>query len=356
MLNYIQFQAAALLLMGITGALLTEKMTIRLHTQKSYIAIYLSVLGSIIADILSIVFIVNREFYSMGQTNLVCKLYLGSIVMVSFFLWRYTLAEVHYDKNSWHRPRTLLGLIPLICEVVALIVFPVNIFFDGKDLYSYGLCVNITYWCILFYLLIVMLYTIVYYKRMSKYVCQSIWFLIGISLLAIIIQMYNNSLLIASFSMSVSMIFMYIKLENPTAYIDNEVHVYNSYAYMEYLQKQFDNRKKKLWIASVKINGLHPINDNFGIQKGRELLCMIIDFIKQTGKDIVIYRVDAISFAIFYKDKNDLLSSIELIETRFKNPWLIEGMYFKLDARIGYLDDCSLVNSVNELMDVLQNF
>ncbi|HKM34742.1 MAG TPA: hypothetical protein VJY54_08370 [Lachnospiraceae bacterium] len=351
----IQFQSAALLLMGATGALLTEKMAIRLHTQKSYIALYISVLVSIFADILSVIFIVESDVFGLWETSFVCKIYLVSIVLVGFFLWQYTLTEIHHEKNIWLKSRTLLGVLPIISELVIVILFPIQIYHEGVIVYTYGFCVQITYWCAFFYLLVTLLYTFVFYKNISKYVCNSIWFLIGIWVLAALIQMFNNSILIVGFAMSVAMVFMYIKLENPTAYIDNEVHVYNSYAYTEYLQKQFDT-KKRIWIASLRVEGIHSVNENFSMQGGRELLCMIVHFLKQTGKKISIYRTGMATFSIFYTDEKELINAVNKIEARFQNPWCINGMYIKLESHVAYLDDSSLVNSANELMDVLHYF
>lgn len=351
----IQFQTAALLLMGVTGALLTEKMAIRLHTQKSYFALFISVLISICADMLSVILIVKSDVFSLWVTDFVCKIYLVSIVLVGYFLWQYTLTEIHHEKNIWLKPRTLLGVLPILSELVVVIVFPIQIYHDKVIVYTYGFCVQITYWCALFYLLVTLLYTFVFYKNISKYVCNSIWFLIGIWFLAALLQMFNNNILIVSFAMSVAMVFMYIKLENPAAYIDNEIHVYNSYAYAEYLQKQFDT-KSKLWVASIRVEGLYSVNENFSMQSGRELLCLIVDFLKQTGNKVSIYRTGITTFSIFYADEKELLKVVKQIETRFQNPWCINGMYFKLEGRVAYLEDSSLVNSVNELMDVLHYF
>lgn len=351
----IQFQTAAVILMGITGALLTEKMAIRIHTQRSYIALFISVLVSICTDIVSVIFIVEKDIFGLHVTNVICKLYLISIVIVGFLLWQYTLTEIHHEKNNWLKPRILVGLIPILIELVAVIFTPIQIYQEGLIVYTYGHCVQITYLCALFYLLITMLYTLIYNKKISKYVCYSIWFLVGIWFLAAMIQMFNNSLLIVSFAMSVAMVCMYIKLENPNTYIDNEVHVFNSYAYAEYLQKQFDNHSK-IWVASLRVEGIRSVNENISLQGGRELLSMIVNFLKKTGKWVSVYRIGMATFSIFYKDEKELIDGVEKIEARFQNPWCINGMYFKLESQVAYLEDSSLVSSVNELMDVLHYY
>lgn len=352
----IQFQIAAFLLLCMTGWLLMEKKAVRLYTQRTYILLFLTVAASICTDILSVVLIKGDAGLDRVITRGVCKLYLLSIVHVAYRLFRYALTESDKGRKRGKGLRLYISFLPMAVQAAVLLLCPVYAYCDGAAVYTYGICVEITYACSIIYLAVSLFYTLWYYKSMNKYACYSIWFLIGVWGLAAVVQMFHNELLIVSFAMGLAMIYMYINLENPQMYIDNESNAFNSYAYTEYLQKTMGSGKK-IWVAAVKIEGIRFVNEKFGVYHERELLRLIVEFLSQTGsKGALVFRTGVSAFSIFYRGEASVEKAVRQIESRFERGFKIEDMNFNLECKTAYLTDSTLVNSVNELIDILHYF
>lgn len=351
----IQFQVAGLLLVCLTGLLLSGKKAVRLFTQKNYIILFVAVAVSICLDIMSVIFIVEQETFGAGITHAVCKAYLLSIVAVALSLWQYAVSEVHkgiFQKKIFR----ILAFLPLFIHVFVLIFAPIQSFHSGMQVYTYGVCVTLTYCFAIIYLVSCLFYTIVYRAWMSKSTRNSIWFLIGAWIFAALVQMIHNELLIVGFAMGIAMVYMYIKMENPETFIDNESRALNAYAYTEYLQKVMGSGRK-FWVASVHVEGIHFVNDSFSFHQGRELLQQIVDFLRQTGdRRTLIFRTNTSTFSVFYSDEKTLQIAVNKIEARFEAAWQVDDLEFGLECRVAYLADSSLVDSANELIDILHYF
>ena len=350
----IQFQIAGLFITGLTGLLLCGKKAVRFYTQRTYIALLIAVALSTLVDMLSVLLIVGEGIPEIA-VHIVCKFYLVTIVCVAYFLFRYAYTEAHRNKKgSWFVE--LFGLLPVVVQLVVLVLRPISVYADGSNVYSYGICVTTTYAICLLYLAVSLGYTIFYTKWLNRQARHGIWFLMGAWLVAALVQMIHNEWLIVSFAMSLAMIFMYIELENPETYVDNESRALNSYAYAEYLQREFTGGKK-LWVAAVHVEGIRFANEQFGLHYGRELLRQVVDALKATGGGHnTVYRTDADSFSVFYQEEKYLLVGVEEIEKRFTKMWTVEEMNFNLDCHVAYLADSGLVSTVDELIDVLHHF
>ena len=350
----IQFQIAGLFITGLTGFLLSGKKEVRLYTQSTYIALLLTVSISIFVDMLSVLLIVGEGIPELA-VHIVCKIYLVTIVCVAYLLFRYAYTEAYRNRRG-NRMVLILGVLPLLALIVVLVTCPISVYAEGSNVYTYGICVTSTYVVCMVYLAVSLSYTIFYTKWLNKQVRHGIWFLMGAWLIAALIQMVHNEWLIVSFAMSLAMIYMYVELENPETYLDNESRALNSYAYTEYLQKEFASGKK-LWVAAVHIEGVRFANEQFGLHYGRELLRQVVDVLKKTGDGhTTVFRTGTDTFTIFYQEEKYLLVGVDEIEKRFAKMWAVEEMNFNLDCHVAYLADSGLVTTVDELIDVLHHF
>ena len=85
---------------------------------------------------------------------------------------------------------------------------------------------------------------------------RSVYFYTLSSLFAILFQMFYPQFLILEFVVSISVLLIYLSLENPTDYIDKQLEIYNRYAFNTiasiYFEK-YNSRKIGLYINSVII-------------------------------------------------------------------------------------------------------
>ncbi|MBQ9135733.1 MAG: EAL domain-containing protein [Lachnospiraceae bacterium] len=351
----IQFQVAALVLVIITAVLLLEKRAIRLYLQQEYLFLFVASLFSIIFDISSVVAIMNEELIGQTFTHVICKIYLFTIALVACALSQYTYKGNKNGKQIvfWTK---MARALPLLIQVAVLIIFPVSVYREDNLVYTYGICVITTYVVCFTYMVSSLFFSLRYFKNMNRHSCYAIWFLVAAVLLAALIQMMNNEILLVSLAMGVGMVYMYIKLENPETYIDNETHIFNNYACTEYAERMLRDGKT-FYVAYIKVEGIHYIKEDFGGYQEKELLWQLASFLRGAGGGKTpVFRNGFFSFSMFCSNEEKLKEIVEQIKKRFSTNWKVGKMQFKLKYRIAYLTEYKPIGSAKELIETMQYF
>lgn len=353
MILNIQFQVAGLILVMLVGGLLLNEKTLRLYTESVFVILLCTVILCISLDIAS-VFALNFEA-ELGEpfVHLICKMYLFSIVCVAYMLLMYTLTEVHRRKRQM-RKVMFYHSIPLVADLLLLVVLPIYEHLEGREVYTYGPSVQFTYLFALIYLADSLYYTIAYRNRTTRQRRESVWFLLGAWTLTAVIQMMHNELLLVGFAMAVAMVFMYMKLENPENNLDKITDSFNSYAYFSYLQK-LTGMDKDFSMVTLSIEGMRFINENFGIRNGNVVLKQIADYLTEI-KGSKVFRTSESEFILIFEDSLLVEDATERILRRFEEPWNIKEVNFNLQVYITYLPSRYIVNSADEITEVLHYF
>lgn len=341
--------------MVLVALLMVRQRTLRLYTQGAFLALFITVAACLFLDIASVLTINYIDTVGPVLNSIICKAYLGSITLVAFMLFYYTFMEIHRSYRNL-KAFIAVGLAPFGLEILVLSVFPIYIQRLDKAVYTYGACVSMTYAVALLYLIISMFYTIYYKDRMAKSVRKAVWFLEGAWFITAVIQMFNNELLLVGFAMCMAMVYMYVTLENPQAYIDRETAVYNAYAYTSYVDKKLSHGQK-IWAAAVQVEGLRFVNENIGVKNGGRALVKIAEFFSSLAEGRVkVFRISEDSFALLLDNEDDMEIAVENIISRFKQPWEVQGMNINLDMVIAYLPDSSLAAHGEELVEIIHYF
>lgn len=349
----IQFQVAGLVLVILVGALLLNEKTLRLYTESVFVILLCTVLVCISLDIASIFALNFEEELGASFVYLICKLYLCSIVCVAYMLLMYTLTEVHRRKRQM-RKVMFYHSIPLVADVILVAVLPIYEHIQEKQVYTYGASVQITYLFALIYLGDSLYYTIAYRNRTTRQRRESVWFLLGAWTLTALIQMLHNEFLLVGFAMAVAMVFMYMKLENPENNLDKITDSFNSYAYFRYLQK-LSGMDKDFSMITISIEGMRFINENFGVRNGNVVLKQIADYLSEI-KGCKVFRTSESEFILIFEDSLLVENAADCIMRRFEEPWNIKEVNFNLQVYITYLPSRYVVNSADEITEVLHYF
>lgn len=353
MILNIQFQAAGMILVVLVGALLFSEKTLRLYTESVFVVLLCMVFSCIFLDISSIFALNNEEVIGTAVMNLICKAYLISIVVVAYILLMYALTEVHRKKR--HMARIMkYHVIPLILEVILVIVLPIHKHLQDGAVYTYGPSVQVTYLFALIYLGDSLYYTVCYRNRTTRQRRESVWFLLGAWIFTALIQMLHNELLLVGFAMAVAMVFMYMKLENPENNLDKVTDTFNSYAYFGYLQK-LTGMDKDFSMVTISVEGFRFINENFGIRNGNVVLKQIAEYLSEI-KGCKVFRESEADFILVFEDRLLVEDAAEKIKKRFEESWNIREVNFNLQVYITYLPSRYIVNTADEITEVLHYF
>ena len=294
----IEFQCAGLIILIIILALFTRTKNLRVTNSRLFFIALLSCFICEILDIGSIITIYYSRYKGLSPdiTNVVCKLYLMSLVHQGFHGFEYASSEILASKRrKWLR--WIYRIVFVVGEI--LIAFnEIGFYMEGRIVYSYGPAAMDTYAVAVIFIAstitmaIVGRYSIPLRRRKAMLVWQGCW------LVAAAIQFLNPQLLLVGFAAAAGMFILYSELENPNEYIDRETGCFTRSAMSLYLKDEYIHNET-LAMFVVRINYL--INADYDLERSATMRSA--KAILELGREPVFYLDDG-KFAVIYKDKD----------------------------------------------------
>lgn len=321
----IQFQVAGIILLTVIIIMYTRQRALNLLSEKYFMKVFFSVYICVLLDVISVLAINNSELMSDRLCKFICKLYLVSVVNVALSIIIYTIYGVLIRK-PW---LVKVCYIPFIVFLVLECILPINYYADNGSVYTYGSAVVCTYIVAVMYIIAVAFYIVKYGKTLPSYKRSSITFLIIVWFATAIIQFFNEELLLVSYSISVSVAYMYMKLENPENNIDRDTGAFNRNALYTYIVTRQERDDKGLALLVISISDFKFIVETFGYKNANLLLKEIVSFFNKNAKCEVFKRSEN-EFTIIYDDMESLNEHLEVIKQRFDSPWQVDDIIINI--------------------------
>ncbi len=352
----IDFQIAAFIIISVTMYLCLREKRLVFRAETYFVRLLYAVMASTVFDVLSIVAINYTDRIGPILTQIVCKMYLLSIVTVAFIASHFISADVNH---CFPRILNTASGFPLGIEMAILLVFPVDVYVDLEtdSLYTTGVPVLVTYLFCFVYITssFVVLFThkadIPYRKRRAVYGWLGCW------ILAAVIQGLNNRLLVVSFAMSVGCVYMYSKIENPDYNLEFSYNIFNRRAFGHMMDDILRFKKHRAMIA-FRIANVTTIREIFGNTTSRRFTEIIVDYIK-TIPGVFVFALEDDMFALITKDDmipDNVDEMVDKMVKRFAQSWEVNESRIASDVNIVYFYDASYFGETREVEEVLHYF
>ena len=149
------------------------------------------------------------------------------------------------------------------------------------------------------------------------------------------IQLIYPYYLLTGIAISLTCWANYEHLANASDMLDKVSGVYNYNAYLNYLKHNVNFDKKQFFIVCV-VSNITQINSTFGILTGNHVYKELGNFFSGVNDSKVwAFRLSNSRFVLHFKDRMALKRGLDIIETKFDEPWKVDGMYFDI-ACSGY--------------------
>ena len=168
------------------------------------------------------------------------------------------------------------------------------------------------------------------------------------------IQFLHNEWLLVSFSMSLCIVFMYLKLENPDENLDLESGAFNPHAFATYLP-YLEEGGSTYSIITITIDHYRFILETFGYQNYKLLLHKIAVFLSQQ-EGARVFRSTESNFSIVFEQKEEMNKALAAIRQRFTTPWQIPSLTIELSISICYMPDSQVLSSIGNSYDLIRGF
>ena len=211
-------QVCGLLLVLLFLGLTLRANRLGIYSERVFLILLILDIITLIFDISSCYCIIYADFLNIHFVNAICKIYLLCLICIAWLACVYTFAcfddfQSFFKKQFWH-------LLILCTALILISILPINFYYDGTSLYSYGISAIVTYIYAAFYIGL-NIFVLIYYKskipvlrRHVMFTWSTIW------VIATLIQFLNSQLLIVGYASAIAMAILFFELENPSSRLD----------------------------------------------------------------------------------------------------------------------------------------
>lgn len=347
----IQFQLAALIICFVVAGMSLGQKRLNFAAEREFTKLLVIVITCILLDISSVFAINYRNVIGMTACEIVCKLYLISIAAVGCQSAWFAVAEIRYTfKTFWVH----ITALPIIVEAVILLFTPVGIHVKGDELYTYGIPVYITYAFCAVYLVATFVMVIVLRDKINVKRRAAIYFWMVCWTIVAVIQFFNNQLLIVGFAMSLAIMYMYCKLENPEYHLDFATNVFNRKGFSMIMAEHLKRGEERA-LVTFAVGDMNMVNEIFGNHAVEKIILAISEFADGIP-NATLFRIEDNLFCLSIEKKDSAERALEQIIKRFELPWVIGGISIEINVSLSYIEDISSFANAEDLEEVVHYF
>jgi EAL domain-containing protein (putative c-di-GMP-specific phosphodiesterase class I) len=307
----------------------------------------------LVFDIVSVILIVNRDKLPIELVKFECKIYLVFLVLTGYMALSYACVDIHNLTKS-SRYIKICGVATVV-DAIAIFVLPVNIYHEGRVVYTYGPACIATYIGAVSMILLTIISVFHDGDKMNPMRRRTIKLWMGMWIAAAAIQFVYNQYLLVGFASAMGMVILFFELENPEANIDRKTGFFNARAFTEYIKEHFDQGNDKCGIFLSP--GFNHMTEASMYDRMDDLVFEICRFLRIIP-NAKIFKTDVREFAILFSNKDDMDKAYGMIANRFKGTWLdsLGEESIVVKPYIIIVPSTNLVKSSDELINILQYF
>ena len=305
---------------------------LRSFKRNIFLIILILTIVNISFDIGSIIAIFFRNSLSITFVNIVCKLYLCIIDAETWVAILYMLVDTFHRKK--HKMLISAMSLIMIIECFLVLKYPIHIYAEGNDVYTYGPSVTMLYFFAAANISVIWVTSFVFEDRIKKRRKYAVRLWILAWLIGMGVQAMNHALLVVGFATSLGIMVVYFMLENPEGYIDKQYACLNSLALEEYVEDAFFNRER-FGLCEIEID------DDTGAKMGE-----VIEFM-DSFKNLDIFKGLDKSILLVSKDRETLRRALDAFQSTYMNT------EDERDCVLVILEDAERYNTLQEILRII---
>lgn len=349
----IQFQLIGLILLTMIGLMSFSRKNLNMMSFRAYKYLFSIVVLSLMLDILSIFTINYREDVGYFTNEIICRLYIFSLVTVSACVLFYTLSEI-YSGELKYKKKLLLFLIPEAVAVPCVFLTNIDFHMDSESIYTYGTSTDLGSAAVCLYFGISLVYLFIYRKKINQGRRNSIIFMAAALVGTGIFQSFHRKYLVAGIAMSIAMVYVYLTLENPEDNIDRKTGAFNSDAFSLYV-KALCLAKKKFSLINLHFEGYKYIQDIYGQEIMRDLVLQVTEYL-DSFPEAKLFATGEADFTFVMPEDDKFASYVQKLRQDFNREWQIENIGVELPATIVAFPAEKMTYDYEEILNIFNHF
>lgn len=350
-MNYIiEYDAVAVALAVMLLVHYYSKRFISTSQTRVFLVLLWGTLGSSILDVVTVFQIAYRVSpIALHVTNVI---YLLAFNMVPFLYLLY-LIVVLQDVENYSRAKWCLTVAPYVLSFILIITSPLTGWVYSYDVvngYGHGPGFYVLYVVCALYMLQALIKTVKHREELTKSQCFVIYIYMSLLVLGVALQIVFPDLLVMQLAIMLSIMLLYLSLENPEDDIDKTLGAYNKLGFLKVLKNEFE-RKKEFQLIIINFYNYREVQETVGINASLFLMKNIITLL-----GIKITKLPTFSFLdgqviLLLDNKGD---HPERIKTQvldiFEKPIWVDSNQFLLSPFVVIVDCPKEADSIESIM------
>lgn len=287
--------------------------------------------------------------------NLTNVIYLGSFIAVPYFFFVYVTTCIRQFNKISFINRIVLGIPFAILEIM-IAISPIThwIFeYSSEDVYTRGNLHIVMYLICGIYTLTAMIMVIINQRFFTAGQVFAITFFSVGAICAIVLQSLLDNVLFIQFAAALSTMLLYLAMENPEAYENPEVGVFNRNALTRFVMNEL-RHNHEFDVLILDIEGYKSIRDRFGINNAHMVLKELCDSIcTQYRKNKIFYLTEG-QFAIYLHRDYEYAEMAEFYDKAFNSPVTYMETTIPLVTRILRVSSPGDIRTVEDLLNIIE--
>ncbi len=344
----IKMQCCGIILLVVIFFFYYRQKKINLNTEKAFLRIFLVITIGLTLDILSMVVLHYADSLPELVVDTVCKSYVASLVLVALNGVLYVCADI-FGQSKMYRKCNLIYCILAGIGIVLIFALPIYKSVEDKsNTYTYGPSTLVTYaFCLGFFA--VMIFMIIRHKsKMNPKRREAVQVWIALWLAAAIIQFLDKKLLLVGYAGAISVMIIYLKLENPEINLDRQTGLFNQAALIQYMRQMFHTEEDfSLLIMQIPL----PLMRN-NPEEDKKIKMEIVGYISSLP-DSIAFKGAEDEIILILPNREQAEEVKEILEERFESGWgknnsILVNPYFLL------MPSAHIVSSAEDILPCLQ--
>lgn len=307
-----------------------------------------------ISDVFAVLVSASVDKVSVSFVYFINTIYLASFNALSFLYYNYliSIAIGYKQLSKIHKiTNTILFAIQFLLIITA--PFTKLLFKIDSDGYQRGPLFICLYAIATYFLLMSLITSIKYRKLLDKIQQISTIFFTLACTGAVIIQAYQPHILISNFFVSLSMLLMYMSLQNPESYSDKLTQTFNQKAFMDYTSILI-NAKKPFMVIAIELDEFKFVNETLGVENGDLLKKVMAQYFLRLYSNKNVFHIFASRFALILDSSYNFESVLNNLKENFRSALEVNGIDMMLTPLICYIQYPENAHSTDNILDMIE--
>ncbi len=290
--------------------------------------------------------------------------YLVSFVAIPYVYLFYIVTLVNKNHRLNKIECFFIG-IPFYISALLIATTPYThwIFYnDPVTSYTHGKYYSVLYIFALIYMIVSLYLTTKYRMRLTySQLIPTIFYSVGV-LACIILQIQYPNILILQYVGALSVLLMYLSVENPRDYEDKDLGSYNRRGFIRLVSAAIES-EDAFSVITIRFNGYQSIRETLGAENRQLFMKEIADYISQNIAPHQLCSLTDGMFAIFVKNQpkwkkkwKNIKSTediINFIQEEFNSAVKFRGMEIVVSASLYTLSCPEEIQSIEDILDMI---